>query len=156
MSVHHQAGLDFKVLDHNSTEWQNKEAFMKRLLGIIFTILCINFWATFSSAATQDCRYVSEGAVQQSWKKIRIESLQGGILGGGDNFSEAITLGQNLLDSQDCRARTQDCRLASEGIVGGVWMKHRLQMDGEMVFGANDMATALSQLSALRRLGFCQ
>jgi hypothetical protein len=156
VSVFHQAGLDLKVLDHNSTEWQNKEAIMKRLIGITLSILCINLWSTFSSAAPQDCRYVSEGAVQQSWKKVRIQSLSGDVLGGADNFSEAIAMGQNLLDSQACRAEVQDCRMASEGIVGGVWMKHRIQMDGDMVFGADDMATALSQLSALRRLGFCQ
>jgi len=129
---------------------------MKQLIGITLTLLCIGLWSALSSASTQDCRYVSEGAVQQAWKKIRIEDAAGNILAGADNFSEAIAMGQNLVGSQACHAQLQDCRMASEGIVGGEWMRHRLQMDGDMVFGADDMATALNYLSALRRLGFCQ
>lgn len=77
-------------------------------------------------------------------------------MGGADNFSEAIALAQELMDTQTCRAQLQDCRLASEGMAGGLWAKHRIQMDNEMIFGADDIATALRQLSALRRLGFCQ
>jgi hypothetical protein len=148
--------LDLRALDHNSIEWQNKEAFMKQLLGLLITILCINLWTALSHAATQECRYVSEGRVEQSWRKIRIQAISGDILAGADNFSDAVAEGQRLLETQTCRARVQDCRMASEGIVGGVWMKHRIQMDGDMVFGAGDMATALSELSTLRRLGFCQ
>lgn len=128
---------------------------MKQLFGITLTILFVNLWSTLS-VASQACKYVSEGAVQQSWKKVRIESLSGDALAGADNFSEAISMGQNLVAAQVCAPKVQDCRMASEGIVGGVWMKHRIQMDGEMVFGADDMATALSQLTDLRRLGFCQ
>jgi hypothetical protein len=128
---------------------------MKQLIGITLILLSVNLWTTLASAA-QACKYVSEGTVQQSWKKIRIQSIDGATIAGADNFSEAISMGQNLVDSQICSPKVQDCRMASEGIVGGVWMKHRLQMDGDMVFGADDMATALSQLSMLRRMGFCQ
>lgn len=128
---------------------------MKQLIGITLILLSVNLWTTLA-AASQGCKYVSEGAVQQIWKKIRIQSLSGSSIAGADNFSEAISMGQSLVDSQICAAKVQDCRMASEGIVGGVWMKHRIQMDGEMVFGADNMATALSLLSDLRRLGFCQ
>ena len=133
---------------------------MKQLIGITLSILFINLWSTLSVAAPQACKYISEGAVQQSWKKIRIQSSgpgsSGEVLAGADNFSEAISLGQSLVDEQVCASQVQDCRMASEGIVGGVWMKHRIQMDREMVFGADDIATALRHLSELRRLGFCQ
>jgi hypothetical protein len=133
---------------------------MKAFIGITLTILALNLWSTLSEAAPQACKYVSEGAVQQSWKKIRIQSLNpaanGDVLAGADNFTEAISLGQSLLNDQVCLSQVQDCRMASEGIVGGVWMKHRIQMDREMVFGADDIATALRHLSELRRLGFCQ
>lgn len=129
---------------------------MKQLIGIILTILFVNLWSTLSVAAPQACKYVSEGAVQQTWKKIRIQGISGEVLAGADNFSEAISMGQTLMDEQLCSAQVQDCRMASEGIVGGVWMKHRIQMDREMVFGADDIATALRHLSELRRLGFCQ
>jgi len=128
---------------------------MKQLIGITLILISVNLWTTLA-VASQSCKYVSEGAVQQSWKKIRIQAAGGDAIAGADNFSEAISMGQNLVDSQICSPRVQDCRMASEGIVGGVWMKHRIQMDGDMVFGADDMATALSQLSDLRRLGFCQ
>lgn len=121
-----------------------------------FIILGINLWSTLSVASPQACKYISEGAVQQSWKKIRIQILNGVILTGADSFSEAINLGKSLLDGQICFPHLQDCRLASEGIVGGVIMKQRIQMDGEMVFGAEDMATALNELSQLRSLGFCK
>jgi len=142
----------------------NLRGIMKQLIGITLTILALNLWSTLSEAAPQACKYVSEGAVQQSWKKIRIQSLtqshtqpsSGDVLAGADNFSEAISLGQSLLNEQICLSQVQDCRMASEGIVGGVWMKHRIQMDREMVFGADDIATALRHLSELRRLGFCQ
>lgn len=129
---------------------------MKQLVGIILTILFVNLWSTLSVASPQACKYVSEGAVQQSWKKVRIQGLGGEVLAGADNFSEALSMGQALTDEQVCVAQVQDCRMASEGIVGGVWMKHRIQMDREMVFGADDIATALRHLSALRRLGYCQ
>ncbi len=129
---------------------------MKQLIVIILTILSINLWSTLSVAASQACRFVSEGSVQQSWKKIRIQNMNGDTLAGADSFSEALAIGQHLLNAQVCSPRVQDCRLASEGIVGGMWMKHRIQMDSDMVFGADDIATALSYLSELRRTGFCQ
>lgn len=129
---------------------------MKRLIGIIITILCINLWSALSSAAPQSCRYISEGAVEQTWKKIRMQNAAGEIVGGADNFSQAIQLAQGLLDAQLCRVQLQDCRLASEGMAGGTWHKHRIQMDNEMIFGSDEIASALRQLSALRRLGFCQ
>jgi hypothetical protein len=129
---------------------------MKQLIGIFLIILGINVWSSLSVAASQACKFVSEGAVQQTWKKIRIQNGNGEALAGADSFSEAITLGQNLVSAQTCSPRVQDCRMASEGIVGGGWMKQRIQMDGEMVFGADDMATALGYLSKLRHLGFCQ
>jgi hypothetical protein len=129
---------------------------MKQLLTLTITILCINAGVRDAEASDQNCRYVSEGSVQQAWKKVRVQKSSTDILGGADTFSEALGLGQSLLESHVCEAQSQDCRMASEGIVAGVWIKHRIQMDGEMVFGADDMATALGQLSSLRRLGFCQ
>jgi len=128
---------------------------MKQLIGITLILLAVNLTTSFA-AGTQACKYVSEGPVQQIWKKVRIQSVGGNSITGADNFSEAISMGQGLVASQVCVPKVQDCRMASEGIVGGVWMKHRLQMDGDMVFGADDMATSLSQLSELRRLGFCK
>lgn len=129
---------------------------MKQLTVIILTVLFVNMWSTLSEAAPQACKFVSEGAVQQSWKKIRIQTSEGTAIAGADNFSEALSLGENLIESDTCSPKVQDCRLSSQGIVGGVWMKHRIRMDGEMVFGADDMATALNQLTDLRRLGFCR
>ncbi|MBK9323311.1 MAG: hypothetical protein IPM97_10280 [Bdellovibrionaceae bacterium] len=129
---------------------------MKQIFGIKITILCIILWSALSSAAPQNCHFVSEGAVGAAWKKIRIQNVIGETLGGADGFSEAITLAQELIDNQTCRPQVQDCRLATEGLVGGVWVNHRIQMDNDMVFGADEISTALRQLSSLRRIGFCQ
>lgn len=129
---------------------------MKQLTLMIFIILGVNLWSTLSVASSQACKYISEGAVQQSWKKIRIQNLNGVILTGADSFSEAIHQGRSLRDGQVCLPWLQDCRLAGEGIVGGSIVKQRIQMDSEMVFGAEDMATALNYLSQLRGLGFCK
>jgi len=133
---------------------------MRKPLCITLSILSIHLWSTLSLAAPQACKYVSEGAVQQAWKKIRIqrvgESSRETALAGANTFSEAVVLAQGLITQQICTPQLQDCRMASEGIVAGVWMKHRIQMDQEMVFGADDMATALKQLSELRRQGFCE
>ncbi|MGZ3748181.1 MAG: hypothetical protein ACXWRE_12475, partial [Pseudobdellovibrionaceae bacterium] len=104
---------------------------MKQFIIMIIIILGFNLWSTLSVASPQACKYVSEGAVQQSWKKIRIQNLNGVILAGADSFSEAINLGRNLLDSRACVPQLQDCRLASEGIIGGLLVKHRIQMDRE-------------------------
>lgn len=151
--------LDLRTLDVRIAEWQNKVVMGKTLSAAFLFLLAFGgtFW---SQAAPLPCKYVSEGAVQQTWKKIRIqkvyENKKEESLAGANNFSEALSLGQSLLDQQVCISQVQDCRLASEGIVGGVWMKHRVQMDREMVFGADDIATALRQLSELRRLGFCR
>lgn len=129
---------------------------MKQLTIIILTILFVNMWSTLSAATPQACKFVSEGAVQQTWKKIRIQSGADEILAGADNFSEAVNIAQELVSSGTCTAKSQECRLSSEGIVAGLWVKHRIRIDGEMVFGADDMATSLNQLTELRRLGFCR
>lgn len=48
------------------------------------------------------------------------------------------------------------CALASEGIYDGYWMKHRIYLGEEVVFGANDMDAILKQLESLRDQGVCR
>lgn len=48
------------------------------------------------------------------------------------------------------------CALASEGIYQGYWVKHRIYVNDEVVFGANDMDSILSQLENLRDQGLCR
>lgn len=48
------------------------------------------------------------------------------------------------------------CGLTSEGIYNGLWVKHRIYVNEDVVFGANDMDSILSQLENLRDQGLCR
>lgn len=48
------------------------------------------------------------------------------------------------------------CQIASEGIYNGFWVKHRIVIEEEIIFGANDMDSILSQLEVLREEGLCR
>lgn len=48
------------------------------------------------------------------------------------------------------------CKITSEGIFAGYWFKHRIVIQDEVVFGANDMDSVLSQLEILRSEGLCR
>lgn len=48
------------------------------------------------------------------------------------------------------------CQIASEGIFNGFWVKHRIVVEDEVVYGANDMDSILSQLESLREEGLCR
>lgn len=54
------------------------------------------------------------------------------------------------------RSATPACQIASEGIFNGFWMKHRIVIEEDIVYGANDMDSILSQLEALREEGLCR
>lgn len=51
---------------------------------------------------------------------------------------------------------TPVCQIASEGIFNGFWVKHRIVIQDDIVFGANDLDSILSQLEALREEGLCR
>lgn len=48
------------------------------------------------------------------------------------------------------------CTLASEGIYKGWWVKHRIVLDENVVYGANDVDSILMQLENLRGQGLCR
>ncbi len=48
------------------------------------------------------------------------------------------------------------CDLSSEGIFRGSWVKHRILVADDVVYGANDMEAISSQLESLRGQGLCQ
>ncbi len=48
------------------------------------------------------------------------------------------------------------CMIASEGIYNGFWVKHRIVIQEDIVYGANDLDSILSQLEALREEGLCR
>lgn len=53
-------------------------------------------------------------------------------------------------------ATPTSCHLMSEGIFKGSWVKHRILVNENVVYGANDMDAILSQLDNLRDQGLCQ
>lgn len=62
----------------------------------------------------------------------------------------------NFIHSQVALAAAPSCTLASEGIYNGWWVKHRIVLDENVVFGANDVDSIISQLDILREQGICQ
>lgn len=48
------------------------------------------------------------------------------------------------------------CALASEGIYRGVWVKHRIFVQEDVVYGANDIGAILDHLEDLRSQGLCR
>lgn len=48
------------------------------------------------------------------------------------------------------------CAMLSEGIYDGAWVKHRIAVEGDIVYGANDLDSILSQLDSLRGQGLCR
>lgn len=52
-------------------------------------------------------------------------------------------------------ATVSSCKMASEGIFDGSWVKHRIVVNEDVVYGANDLDSILSQLDNLRDQGLC-
>lgn len=48
------------------------------------------------------------------------------------------------------------CALKSEGIFQGAWVKHRIYVNEEAVYGANDMDSIRLHLENLREEGLCR
>lgn len=48
------------------------------------------------------------------------------------------------------------CEMASEGLFKGTWVKHRIYVNDDVVYGADDMDSILSQLENLRGQGLCR
>jgi hypothetical protein len=46
--------------------------------------------------------------------------------------------------------------LASEGVVVNAWVKHRILIDDQAVYGANDMESVIDHLRQLRHQGSCR
>jgi hypothetical protein len=46
--------------------------------------------------------------------------------------------------------------MQSEGLFDGAWVKHRIVVDEDVVYGANDLDSILSQLDSLRNQGLCR
>ncbi len=51
---------------------------------------------------------------------------------------------------------TPACSMMSEGIFNGAWVKHRIVVEEDVLAGANDMDSILSQLENLREQGLCR
>ena len=53
-------------------------------------------------------------------------------------------------------SKQADCSLMSEGIYNGWWMKHRIVVGDDVIYGANDMDAIINQLDSLRGQGLCR
>ena len=64
-----------------------------------------------------------------------------------------------LLSSSVSLAQEMDipsCKTVGAGIHEGFWVKHRILIGREIVYGADDLDSILSHLETLRNEGFCQ
>ncbi|KHD89818.1 MAG: hypothetical protein OM95_01780 [Bdellovibrio sp. ArHS] len=61
-----------------------------------------------------------------------------------------------LVPAQAAGSMTPSCLMASEGIYQGLWVKHRIYVNEDVVYGANDMNSILTQLENLRNEGLCR
>ena len=60
------------------------------------------------------------------------------------------------LNAEAATLETPSCRMQSEGLFDGAWVKHRIVVDEDVVYGANDLDSILSQLDSLRNQGLCR
>lgn len=49
-----------------------------------------------------------------------------------------------------------NCVLVSEGIYNGFWVKHRIAINDEIIYGTNDTELIFVQLDSLREQGLCR
>ncbi|UYL09080.1 hypothetical protein B9G69_000630 [Bdellovibrio sp. SKB1291214] len=48
------------------------------------------------------------------------------------------------------------CLLSSEGIFDGAWVKHRISVGDQVVYGADDLEAISAELGTLRSQGLCR
>lgn len=49
-----------------------------------------------------------------------------------------------------------NCVLVSEGIYNGSWVKHRIAVNNQIIYGTNDTELIFVQLDNLREQGLCR
>lgn len=75
-------------------------------------------------------------------------------------MSAALTIAILVINGSFSTAQastgSQACSLKSEGIYQGAWVKHRIYLNDDVVYGANDMDSIIVQLQSLREVGICR
>nr|WP_295905734.1 hypothetical protein [uncultured Bdellovibrio sp.] len=67
-----------------------------------------------------------------------------------------IAMLTHLASAQAAIPSVPSCTMASEGIYNGAWVKHRIVVNEDVLGGANDMDSIISQLENLRTQGLCR
>jgi hypothetical protein len=62
----------------------------------------------------------------------------------------------SIAQAQETENAAPPCSVASEGIYRGSWVKHRIYINDDVVYGANDIGSILNQLENLRGQGLCR
>lgn len=68
------------------------------------------------------------------------------------SFAQGPSQTQAQIESE----QTPSCFVVSEGLFRGAWVKHRIYVNEEVVYGANDMGSILDALEDLREQGICR
>ncbi len=72
-------------------------------------------------------------------------------------FAALVTAALLLLSGfMSQAAPLQLCHLSSFGLYHGQWVKHRILLLDEVVYGANDLDSVRSELQSLRQQGLCR
>jgi hypothetical protein len=53
-------------------------------------------------------------------------------------------------------SEARSCALSSEGIFNGAWVKHRISVGEQVLYGADDMEAIVTELGSLRNQGLCR
>ena len=102
-----------------------------------------------------DCSLVAAGDFNGNYFNIRIQGDQK-VFAGGNSLEEAIVLLEDLQAHQMCKIAVHRCELTSLGMISsGQYMKHRLVINGEALFGTNDLGSLHLQLNRLRLQNIC-
>ena len=101
------------------------------------------------------CSLIPAGFTDGNFANIRIESSNH-ILAGASHLEEVLELLNQLENKQLCTPAAHDCELTTEGVLtSGHYVKQRLLVNGEPLFGASDLGTLMSMLNRLRLQNIC-
>lgn len=102
-----------------------------------------------------ECSLGASGVVGGEFKKIIIKRGNIGLT-GADDLNRLLEISEKIRAGQLCSMAVHRCELTSAGVAGGQFYQHRLLVNGEALFGANDLGGVLNQLNQLRQFNICR
>ena len=125
---------------------------IKQAILILSLVLVAAYEA---DAQTPACHLVSAGFINGNYANIRIEQNQQ-IIGGAASLEAVLAEAADLEARNICKVALHHCELAIGGLISsGVWAKQRLLVNGQALFGAQDIGSLFAQLRTLKAQNIC-